>query len=69
MPTDRKSYQSTDFENSKAPLPVSRPGDDLKVSQRGGIQEIAKESTSGTQHITGSGGDAVTATTTRNVKQ
>lgn len=54
--------QSSDRENSK-PVPKSVARDnDLKTSSRGSIQSIARESNSGQNTITGSGGDAVTAT-------
>ena len=53
--------QSTDFENSKPAPTVSKPGDDLKSSSRGSLQSIAREDSLGQQHITGKGGNAVTA--------
>ena len=53
--------QHSDAENAKGPLSVSRPGDDLKSSSRGTAESIAREDERGQQHITGKGGDAVTA--------
>ena len=56
--------QHTDAENSKAtPASVARDND-LKVTQRGSLQSIARER----PPRVGEGGQAVTATTTRTVK-
>lgn len=53
--------QHTDAVNDRAPYTATRPGDDLKVSQRGSLQSIAGEDYRGQQHLTGEGGDCVEA--------
>ena len=50
------SSQSTDAENSKAAPSVSRPGDDLKTSSLGPLQQIARDNAN-QNTVTGSGGD------------
>ena len=52
--------QHTDAENSKGPLPVSKPGDDLKSSSLGSTQDIAQDRAN-QNTVAGSGGDEVTA--------
>lgn len=54
--------QHTDAQNAKAaPKAVSRDND-LTSKDQGSAQDIAARSHDGQQHITGNGGDAVTAT-------
>lgn len=52
--------QHTDAENAKAPMPVSKPGDDLTQVSSKSTQEIARDR-SNQNTVAGSGADAVTA--------
>ena len=61
--------QSTDVENAKPVPAVVTRDNDLKSSERGGLQAIANEDYRGQQHLSGQGGEAVTATIKRNVTQ